>query len=102
MLRLVAARGHCSLCPQLSPRPLALIPAGLASITIPASSNAGSLRIEQRGTQALTQDAVSAAGVWPVAPALALQPGSGTAFLTAEKLPGTAGPTWVSVFTPSS
>jgi hypothetical protein len=74
--------------------------AGLASITVSPATNVASLRIEQRGFAALSQDAIKAAGVWPAPPALALQAGTGAAYLTAERMPGGAGGPWVSVFNP--
>lgn len=55
------------------------------------------MHIEQRGTQALSPDAVKAAGIWPAPPALAVQAGSGAVYMTVEKLPGSTGGAWVSI-----
>ncbi|KAI8464425.1 MAG: hypothetical protein J3K34DRAFT_526217 [Monoraphidium minutum] len=70
---------------------------GLATLTIPSTGAAASLRIERRGAAALQQGDVRAAGAWPTPPALALQAGSGAAFLTEEQLPSSYAPAWVSV-----
>lgn len=50
--------------------------------------------------QALSQEAVAAAGVWPVPPAVAVHAAAEAAYVTSEKLPGTTGPAWVSVVAP--
>ncbi len=73
---------------------------GLATVSISPVTNLPTFRVEQRGTSALTPEAVAAAGVWPAPPALALQPETGAAYVTADRL-GTAGAAaeaaWVSV-----
>lgn len=72
-------------------------PAGLASVTITPAGAAGPLRVEQRGAQALSPDAVRASGAWPTPPAVALQPGAAAAYATAERQPGGATGAWVSI-----